>query len=155
MGQNRGRWSKICCLRETGYYLNRAGAIGGVWEKGMRLRSAVWLGQLLSWGLFKLICTARCSGEIGQERDTFCFVQSLCVIHIKNRGQRRGVWEGVCIMQWVCNKRHFRKSDAEKWSLDKRREKATEKTSWLQTLHMQEDSRFAVLLRMLSMCTVC
>lgn len=40
-GTESGRWSKICCLRETSYYLNRAEAIGSVWEKGMRLRSAV------------------------------------------------------------------------------------------------------------------
>lgn len=90
VGQNRGRWSEICCLRETGYYLSRAEAIGGVWEKGMRLRSAVWLEQLLSWGLFKLICTARRSGEIGLERH-FCLVKSLCVIHIKKI--ESSVWE--------------------------------------------------------------
>lgn len=90
VGQNRGRWSEICCLRETGYYLNRAEAIGGVWEKGMRLRSAVWLEQLLSWGLFKLICTAQCSGEIGLERHFLFGQKSLCHPYKKTESS---VWE--------------------------------------------------------------
>lgn len=47
-GTESGWWSEICCLRETVYYLYRAEAISCVWEKGMRLRSAVWLEQLLS-----------------------------------------------------------------------------------------------------------
>lgn len=41
-------WREICCLRETGYYLNREEAIGDVWGRGMRLRSAVCLQQLSS-----------------------------------------------------------------------------------------------------------
>lgn len=58
-------------------------------------------------------------------------------------------------MQWVCNKKCFRKSDVEKWSLDKKREKATEKHYDYKQFFAQENSSFAGLLRMQSMCTVC